>query len=96
MTEQRGVTSQFRDFYTTRAPSDTSVMDSFLSDLPLPQLMEEKVKELEAPLNSDQIAEAIAQFPRSKALGSDGLPVEFYSTYSELLAPKLLSVYNYF
>lgn len=50
--------------------------------------------ELEAPLTTEEIAGAIAEFPRSKAPGSVDLPVEFYSTYSELLAPKLLSLYN--
>lgn len=98
VSEPRCVTSQFRDFfaalYTTRAPNDTSVMDSFLSDLPLPQLTEEQVEELEAPLTADEISEAIAQFPGSKAPGSGGPPVEFYSSYSELLVPKLLSLYN--
>lgn len=92
------VTSQFRDFFTTLyatwAPSDTSVMVTFLSDLPLPLLTEEKVEELEAPLMADEISGAIAEFHGSVAPGSDDLPVEFYSTYSELLVPKLLSLNN--
>lgn len=71
-----------------------TVKDSFLSELPLPQLTEEQVEELEAPLMADKISGAIVEYHGSKALVLDGLPVEFYSTYSELLVPKLLSLYN--
>lgn len=54
----------------------------------------EQSRELKAPLTGDEISRAIAEFPRSKASGSDGLPVEFYSTYSDLLIPWLLTLYN--
>lgn len=69
-------------------------MDSFLVELPFPQSSEDQAGELEAPLTIDEISRALAEFPRSKTPGSDGLPVEFYSTYSELLVPRLLSLYN--
>lgn len=50
---------------------------------------------LDAPLALDEITMAIASFARSKAPGSDRLPIEFYAQYSEIFAPKLLSLYNH-
>lgn len=70
-------------------------MESFLTEVHFPQLTEEQATELEAPLTTEEIAEAIAKFPRSKSPGSDGLPIELYSSYSEFLVPKLLSLYNH-
>lgn len=97
-TEPSRVTDMFRDFftnlYTTTTSEDTSSMQSFLEELTVPQLTDKQVEELEAPLTTDKISRAIAEFSRSEAPESDGLPVEFYSTYSELLVPKLLWLYN--
>lgn len=98
VTEPAEITSLFRDFfaalYTTTAPRDTALMESFLDEISIPKLTEEQTRDLEAPLSRDEIARAIAEFPRSKAPGSDGLPVEFYSTYSDQLIPRLLALYN--
>lgn len=74
-------------------------MYDFLANVSLPQLTVEQVSLLEASITTDKIAHAIASFARSKAPGSDGLPIEFYiefyTQYCELLTPKLLSLYNY-
>lgn len=47
---------------------------------------------LEVPLSSEDIALAISHF--AKALGSDGLPIEFYAHFSETLIPRLLTLYQ--
>lgn len=49
---------------------------------------------LEAPLKVEEIAIAIMEFARSKSPGSEDLPIEFYSHFSEILTPKLLAFYN--
>lgn len=53
-----------------------------------------QVELLQAPLTVEEIVTAIADFARSKSPGSDGLPIEFYSHFSEILTPKLLALYN--
>lgn len=98
VTEPTQVTTLFQDFfialYATKAPSDSTLMESFLDELPIPELTEAQMRELEAPLTKDEISKAIAEFPRYKAPGLDGLPVEFYSTYLDLLVSRLLTLYN--
>lgn len=69
-------------------------MESFLGELTIPQLSTEQVEELEAPLTIDEISGALAALPGSKSPGSDGLPVESYSTYSEIMIPRLLQLYK--
>lgn len=99
LTDPPEVTAKFRDFfaelYTSRTPNERDSMNHFLENIPFPRLTEDQISMLDAPLTTDEIAEALAGFTRSKSPGSDGLPVEFYLQYSELLIPKLLALYNY-
>lgn len=55
----------------------------------------EQIDLLEASLNIDEIATAMASYARFKSPGSNGLPIEFYSQFSELITPKLLTLYNH-
>lgn len=97
-TEPHRVTDIFKKFfhklYTTTASPDTTPIETFLGELTIPQLSAEQVEELEAPLTIDKVSGALAEFPASKSPGSDGLPAEFYSTYSEVLIPRLLQLYE--
>lgn len=45
-------------------------------------------------MTAEEITKAIAEFPKAKAPGSDGLPVEFYSSHLEIFTPRLLKLYN--
>lgn len=49
---------------------------------------------LDAPITTQDIATALSQLAKSKALGLDGLPLEFYTTYSETLIPKLKTLFH--
>lgn len=44
---------------------------------------------LDTPITTHDISIAITQLAKSKAPGLDGLPLEFFATYSEILIPKL-------
>ena len=70
-------------------------MEDLLAGITFPQLNDTQRAILDAPLTQDEIAAAIASFARSKAPGSDGLPIEFYAQYSKILTPKLLALYNH-
>lgn len=54
-------------------------MNLFLERITFPQLTDDQIALLEAPLTTDEITEALSSFARSKSLGSDGLPIEFYN-----------------
>lgn len=92
------LTSRFRDFftelYTSTVPDAIEPMNLFLESVSFPQLTEDQVNLLEAPLKTEEIASAVARFSRSKSPGLDGLPIEFYSHFKEILTPKLLALYN--
>lgn len=47
------------------------------------------------PLSVDEIATAVASLAPAKAPGHDGLPLDFYAAYSEVLIPELLKLYNH-
>lgn len=99
ITDPLRVSLVFRDFfaelYTSQSPPNGGSMDYFLEDLVFPHLTDTQVELLEAPLTTEEIADAVAGFARSESPGSDGLPIEFYSQYSEVLVPKLLALYNH-
>lgn len=98
-TEPQAVANRFRDFFLQLYTSQTTRPGDQLMDLlagnNFPKLNDTQVTTLEALLMSDEVAMVIASFHRSMAPGSDGLPVEFYVQYSELLTPKLLALYNH-
>lgn len=56
-------------------------------------LTESQVAALQAPIRADDLLSAMAHLTTVKALGSDGLPIEFY-TFSDALVPKLLTLYQ--
>lgn len=85
----------FMDLYSSKVQVTTQETQTFLKDIPFPQLSESQVTELEAPLNLDEIALAIASLAPAKAPGGDGLPLDFYAAYSEILIPELLLLFNH-
>lgn len=75
--EPRRVTEIFRNFYTNLYTSTVgnahSDVESFLGEIQLPHLTVQQMTDLDRSLSTEEIAEAIAAFPRSKSPGSDGL-----------------------
>lgn len=56
---------------------------------------ERKAKYLDAPLTSDELIRAASDSPNGKAPGLDGLPLEVYKSYGDILLPELLKVLNH-
>ncbi|KAJ1189970.1 hypothetical protein NDU88_006711 [Pleurodeles waltl] len=67
---------------------------TFLNGVILPQLTQDAKALLEAPINREEIQEAIKQLKTSKTPGSDGIPADFYQKYVAIPAEKLLAVYR--
>lgn len=91
------VANEFHLFYTSLYSSTTTnsrqEIADFLSNVNLPQLTPTQIEMLEASITKDDIAEAMSHLAPSKAPGSDGLSLEFYTTYNEILVPKLYELF---
>lgn len=70
-------------------------MVTLLAEIAVPTLSQSQTKMLEAPISKEDIVEAMSYLNPSKAPGSDGLPLEFYTTYSETLVPKLYKLFSH-
>ena len=57
-------------------------------------LTPEQNEALAAKISKQEIMEAITSMANGKSPGSDGLPAEFYKTFSHLLVDDLLEVYG--
>lgn len=99
LTDPSHVAAQFKTFYHTLYTSQTmhsqQETKAFLQSIAFPHLNGDDIKMLEAPISIKDVTMTISQLAKSKAPGSDGLPLEFYATYSDLLIPKLQTLYQF-
>ena len=56
--------------------------------------MPEQQEQLDEPISLNEVASAIKELNLSKTPGTDGLPAEWYETYSDELANRILGVYQ--
>lgn len=68
-------------------------MVEHLNPLALGWLSGKERATLVGPKTPEEVLEAIKSFPAGKSPGPDGLPIEFYRMYGNLLAPILASLY---
>lgn len=47
------------------------------------------------PITPEEVLKVIGSFPAGKCPGPDGLPMEFYKTHGDMLAPKLAQLYSH-
>lgn len=84
----------YGDLYKSQSTHSQQDIQNFLRTIQFPKLNLEQIELLEAPITQDDITEAISQLSKSKAPGLDGLPLEFYDTFSEVIIPKLKQLYQ--
>lgn len=80
----------YKDLYKSRQGSDRRDMDTFLEGIELPVLSEKDRNEMASPLALEELQKAIAEMSIQKSPGPDGLPLEIYKHYGEVLLPELL------
>lgn len=85
----------YTDLYTSKTDRPLEELRHLLHSIDFPTLTASQVDLLEAPITEECIGEAIANLPASKTPGSDGLPLEFYSHFQEVLIPRLESLYSH-
>lgn len=61
-----------------------------------PTLTQYASENLEWDITLEEVQIAMAQLQPGKTPGADGIPVEFYFTYQELLAPRLTMLFAQF
>ena len=64
----------------------TAKIESFLRDLNIPKLSEEQKLSCEGKITSEECALILENFQNNKSPGNDGIPVEFYRKFWQLLS----------
>ncbi|KAJ1179397.1 hypothetical protein NDU88_004631 [Pleurodeles waltl] len=64
----------------------------YLDGLQMPHLTYAQVGELEGKVLLEELQESLGGMASGKAHGPDGIPVEFYRTYSAVVLPRLLDI----
>lgn len=82
----------YSELYHSDYTEDEESFDSFCSGLP--RVSEEANKELEGPLTTDEMYEALQSMQVGKAPGIDGLQPEFYIAFWNEIREDILEVFN--
>ncbi|CAM2119857.1 unnamed protein product [Caretta caretta] len=71
-------------------PTDPSTCRVLWEELPMVSASDRD--QLESPLNLAKFSEALRRMPTNKSPGMDGLTVEFYHVFWDVLGPDLVTV----
>lgn len=82
----------YMNLYESQSVGDLNKIESFLSQLDLPNLNLEEQGGLNAPFNQVEIGEALLSLQVNKSPGEDGFPPEFYKEFKDLLIPLFMEV----
>lgn len=95
-----GILKEFNDFYetlyTSGLPSDfwPEELRDLLDSLSLGWLSYAERETIVQPFTALEVLNTIQSFPSGKALGPDGLAIDFFKTHGEMWAPQLASLYT--
>lgn len=82
--------SYYTELYTSTSQSEPDECKSFLDNILLPVLTQVDRQSLDKDISSEELLSAMAVLQKSKSPGLDGLPIEFYSQFSNDLLPLFL------
>ena len=95
---QAAINQHFCDYYQTLySSSKTDNIDltrELLDPLQLTTLLPEDEEILGGDITLTEVMEAIQSTAKRKTPGTDGIPAEFYATYSDILAPKMVELFT--
>ncbi|KAJ4944752.1 hypothetical protein JOQ06_013292, partial [Pogonophryne albipinna] len=89
---RRGAVSFYSTLYTSEYEEGETLSEGFCNELP--QVSEETNSQLEGPLTIQELQTALQGMQGRRAPGIDGLSVEFYKAYWDVLSHDLLDVFN--
>ena len=96
VSDSHDLCNSFYAFYSdlfTASPVDPVAQQSLLSNLAA-TLSQDQADLCEGYLGVEECREALMGMPRNKAPGSDGLPMEFYVRFWDVLGSDLVSILN--
>lgn len=83
----------YSDLYTSTAQHTQTELSQFLQDIDFPTLTHSQMFRSAYHLRLHY--RGAGNLPPSKAPGSDGLPLEFYTPFQEVVTPKLQALYTH-
>ena len=83
----------FSELYTCDSNVDLSIQDVFLNSFESRVGLEDS-ELLDRPIQLDEIRKVLTCMSRNKSPGIDGLPVEFYYQFFDIVGKDLLLIYN--
>ncbi|KAJ4946299.1 hypothetical protein JOQ06_023967, partial [Pogonophryne albipinna] len=89
---RRRAVSLYSTLYTSEYEEGETLSEGFCNELP--QVSEETNSQLEGPLTIQELQTALQGMQGRRAPGIDGLSVEFYKAYWDVLSHDLLDVFN--
>ena len=84
----------YQKLYTTQKRGMEKEMEDFLERLEIPFISQLEREELENPITLGELQVAVASMANQKSPGPDGLPVEMYKYYGDILLPQLIKTLN--
>lgn len=85
----------YSNLYTSETPKDQSKLVEFFDKINVPTISSEHKKDLDHPLQLQEIFDAISALQSGKTPGPDGFPIKFYKKFSAKLSPLLLSMFEH-
>ena len=73
---------------------EPALIADFLDPIPLKKITPEAKEEIGEKMTVQELKVTLKKMARGKVAGIDGLPAEFYSTFGELILPRLAEIYN--
>ncbi|CAM2111077.1 unnamed protein product [Caretta caretta] len=95
LTDPEEMRGRARDFYTSLFspdPNDPVACGVLWEELPMVSVGDRD--RLELPLTLAEFSEALRRMPTNKSPGMDGLTVEFYREFWDILCPDLVTVWD--
>ena len=95
LTDSLEILDCFKQYYSclfSREEVDDSAINDFLTDIPT--ISTEDSQTLGKDITQEEISISLKLFQNGKSPGSDGLPKEFYATFSDVLIPVLHRLYT--
>ena len=72
----------------------TAIIKSFLGDLNIPKLSKEQKLSCEGKITSGERALVLESFPKNKFPGNNGIPIEFYRKFWQLVSEPFTKCAN--
>lgn len=84
----------YKLLYSSDFPDTPPDLRSFFDKIDTPTLDQNLAKDLERPVTTSELAEAVKSLQSGKSPGPDGFPADFYKLFWKQLAPHILEMFT--